>query len=140
MVCWSLCFDCLPLSDYTDHARTITRSSSQRRYAPAGARQYFRVNSEKLPVRESKLCSPLSQSWLLPEPSIQPSNRTMYASCTSPSMSCISSSLPTANRISFKTLTAFTCLLKLPPAFAGAWTRKKSCAMPSNCSVRSTNW
>lgn len=56
MVCWSLCFYCLPLSNYTDHARTITRSSSQHRYAPAGARQYFRVNSEKLPVRESKLC------------------------------------------------------------------------------------
>lgn len=140
MVCCSLSFDCLPLSGYTDHARTIIRSSSQRRYAPAGVRQYFRVNSEKLPVRESKRCSRPSQSWLRPELSIRPSNRTMCASCTSPSMSCTSSSLPTANRISFKTLTAFTCSPKSLPAFAGAWTREKSCAMRSSCSVRSTNW
>lgn len=118
----------------------INRSCSQRRYAPAGARQFFRVNFGKLLARELRPCSRLSQSWLIREPNIRSLNKIVSALCTSRSTSCTSSSSPTANRISYKTLTAFICSPKLLPAFAGIWMRGRFCAMPSSCSARSTNW
>jgi hypothetical protein len=85
----------------------ISRSFLLPQYARGVEKLSSRGSFERCNARELKLFWHRSPSWQILEPNIQQSSKTMSDSCTSRWTNYTWSSLPTANRIFFKTSTPY---------------------------------